>query len=646
MDIKGNRGGTIITTTTQDTPPRTWRNWLIGRPLPTADAPHQAIGKLIGLAVFASDALSSTAYATQELLVILILAGVSAFQFAFPISFAIVGLLTILIISYEQVIHAYPNGGGAYIVARENLGDTWALIAGAALLTDYILTVSVSVSSGVAQIVSAFPGLFSYRVVIAVLMVFLIMLINLRGVRESGAIISIPSYFFILMMIVTIAAGLWQYFSGGLGLVVDPPELELIGAAQPLTFFLLLRAFSNGTSAVTGVEAISNGITAFKEPRSRNAGITLIWMAVILGAFLLGITFIAVQIQAIPSETETVISQLGRTIFVDKGLFYYLLIGATTVILVMAANTAFAGFPRLSALISADGYLPRQLTYKGDRLVYSNGMFALALVASVLIVAINASVTNLIPLYAIGVFLSFTISQVGMALRWRKASRLAPGESLNEGETSITYEKNWLLKMVINSFGAVTTAVVMVVFALSKFADGAWIVMILLPLLVAMFLIIKRHYATLRGQLTLRGFGSLPQVLRHRVILPIGGVHRGSLVALRYARTLSNDITAVHVSIDEEETQKLVKRWEVWGDGARLVIIESPYRLFLDPLLEYISKIEDQLTANEIITVVVPQFIPEKAWTRSLHSRTANTLRNVLLNREKIVITEVPYQVE
>jgi amino acid transporter len=646
MDIKGSRGGTVITTTPQEAPQRSWRNWLIGRPLPTADAPHQAIGKLIGLAVFASDALSSTAYATQELLVILILAGVSSFQFAFPISFAIVALLVILIISYEQVIYAYPNGGGAYIVARENLSDVWALIAGAALLTDYILTVSVSVSSGVAQITSAFPRLFPYRVIVAVLMVFLIMLINLRGVKESGAIISIPSYFFILAMIVTIAAGLWQYFFGTLGTVVNPPAIELVSASQPLTFLLILRAFSNGTSAVTGVEAISNGITAFKEPRSRNAGNTLIWMAVILGVFMMGITFLSVHIQAIPSETETVISQLGRTVFAEKGLFYYLLIGATTVILVMAANTAFAGFPRLGALIAADGFLPRQLTYKGDRLVYSNGMIALAVVASVLIVAINASVTNLIPLYAIGVFLSFTISQVGMAIRWKKASRLAPGESLDEGETSITYEKNWLFKLIVNGFGALTTATVMIVFTFTKFADGAWIVILLLPLLVGIFLTIKRHYTKLSGQLTLQGYGSLPQVVRHRVILPIGGVHRGTLAALRYARTLSRDITAVHVSIDDEETQKLMKRWEVWGDGTRLVIIQSPYRLFLEPLLEYISQIEEKLSVNEVITVVVPQFIPEKMWTRTLHSRTANTLRDVLLNREKIVVTEVPYHVE
>ena len=645
MNIKESHSGIVITTSPESAPKRSWRSWLIGRPLPTADSPHQAIGKLIGLAVFASDALSSTAYATQELFVILILAGIGAFQYAIPISFAIVALLTILIISYEQVIHAYPNGGGAYIVARENLGEMWALMAGAALLTDYILTVSVSISSGVAQIISAFPTLFPYRVTIAVFMVLLIVLINLRGVKESGMIIALPSYFFVIMMAITVVTGLLRYLTGSLMPVVSPPEIELISAAQPLTFFLLLRAFSNGTSAVTGVEAISNGITAFKEPRSKNAGITLIWMAVILGSFLLGITFLAVKITAIPSAMETVISQLGRTVFDSKGLLYYLLIGATTIILMMAGNTAFAGFPRLGALIAQDGFLPRQFAYKGDRLVYSNGMIALGVVSALLIVITDASVTNLIPLYAIGVFLSFTISQVGMAFRWRKAGKLKPGEEISSGETSIRYEKGWLLKLVSNGFGALTTATVMVIFAITKFKDGAWMVIVLLPILVIGFLVIHRHYSILAGQLSLGGYGSLPEVVRHRVILLVGGVHRGSLAALRYARTLSDDITAVHVSIDEEETEKIRKRWEVWGDGTRLVIVDSPYRLFTEPLLEYISGIEDHLQPNEVITVVVPQFVPAHVWSRFLHSRTANTLRDALLNRDKIVITEVPYQV-
>jgi amino acid transporter len=646
MNLEDKDGGTVLRRTPEKIPVRSWRSLFIGRPLPTADAPQQAIGKFIGLAVFASDALSSTAYATQELLVILIMAGMGALRYSIPISFAIVGLLTILIISYEQVIHAYPGGGGAYIVARDNLGETWALIAGAALLTDYILTVSVSISSGVAQITSAYPPIFNFRVELSVIMVFLIMLINLRGVKESGLLVAIPSYFFVAMMFIAVGFGLFRYLSGTLPTVVNPPPITAEGAVQTVTFFLLLRAFSNGTSAVTGVEAISNGITAFKEPRSKNAGITLMWMALILGSLMLAITFLAFHIQAIPSAEETVISQLGRTVFLGRGGAYLALIIATTIILVMAANTAFAGFPRLGAITAEDGFLPRQLTYRGDRLVYSNGIIALAVASSALIVIFGANVNNLIPLYAIGVFLSFTLAQIGMAWRWWKSSKMKSGEKIVERGSTLTYEKGWQWKLIVNGFGAITTGVVMVIFAVTKFKDGAWIVILLLPILVLTFFAIYRHYQNLAGKLSLSEYGTPPTIVRHRVLLLLGGVHRGSLAALRYARTLSHDITAAHVSIDPEETEKLQKKWETWGDGTRLVIIESPYRVFIEPLLEYIEQLESQLNPNEVLTIVVPQFVPGHFWSNFLHSRTANTLRNVLLNRKDIVITEVPYQVD
>lgn len=646
MNISDSNGTTVLRRTTEYKPGRSLSTWLIGRPLPTADAPHQTIGKAIGLAVFASDALSSTAYATQELMVILVLAGSGALGYSIPISFAIVGLLAILTFSYEQTVHAYPDGGGAYIVARDNLGEYPALIAGAALLTDYILTVSVSVSSGVAQIISAFPALFDYRVEISVAAVFFVMLINLRGVRESGMAFSIPTYFFIIMMYSTVGYGFYRYFTGGLGVVANPPELELHGLAQPLTAFLILRAFANGTAAVTGVEAISNGITAFKEPRGRNAGITLLWLSLILGSLLLGITFLAYQIHAVPAETETVISQLARTIFDGRGFFYLGTIVATTVILLMAANTAYAGFPRLSAMTAADGFLPRQLTYRGSRLVYSHGIIALAIIASALIVIFQASVTNLIPLYAIGVFLSFTLSQGGMARRWHKSGQLKPGEEVKERGSVLRYDSQWRLKMLINGFGALTTAVVMVVFAVTKFQDGAWIVIIVIPALVAAFAAIHRHYRNLANKLSLERFGAPPLMTRHRVILAMAGVHRGTLAALRYARTLSDDITAVHVSIDPDESVKIQQKWEVWGDGIRLVILESPYRLFIEPLLEYIEEINEQRKPNEMITIVVPQFIPGRWLKNYLHTQTAETLRKVLLNRKDIVITEVPYQVE
>jgi amino acid transporter len=645
VNIEHKHGTTIFRSATNYRPPRTWRAWLIGRPLATADAPHQTIGKAIGLAVFASDALSSTAYATQEILVILALAGTMAFGYAFPISIAIVALLAIVTLSYEQTIHAYPGGGGAYIVARDNLGELPAQMAGAALLTDYILTVAVSISSGVAQMVSAFPELFPYRVYLAVGLVLFIMVVNLRGVKESGAIFALPTYFFVTMMFLSVGVGFERYLTGTLSMVIDPPPLEII-AVQIVTPFLLLHAFSSGTAALTGVEAISNGIPAFKEPRSHNAGITLIWMSAILGTLFLGITFLAHQIGAAPAETETVISQLARTIYNGRGWLYLLTIGATTVILIMAANTSFADFPRLSALLAMDGFLPRQFTYRGSRLVFSRGIMALALLASILIIIFSASVTALIPLYAIGVFLSFTLSQGGMARRWRKIGRLAPDQEVQERGSTLHYESGWQLKMVINSIGSVCTAIVMLVFAVTKFRDGAWIVLMLMPLLVAGFSLIHRHYRNLARQLSLDVHGAAAHIIRHRVILCVSGVHRGTLIALRYARNLSDDVTAVHVSIDPVEAEKVRQRWETWGDGVRLVILESPYRLFIEPLLQYIEELAAQRQPNEIITVVVPQFVPRHWWHNLLHTQTAILLRLVLLFKPGVVVTDVAYQVE
>ncbi len=557
-----NEKSTVIRLPHEYDPPRSWRTWLLGRPLSTADAPHQTIGKRIGLAVFASDALSSTAYATQEILVVLALAGAAAFSLAFPIALGIVALLIIVTISYEQTIHAYPGGGGAYIVARDNLGELAAQIAGAALLTDYILTVAVSVSSGVAQITSAFPALYELRVEIAVAMVILVMLVNLRGVKESGVVFAVPTYIFLALMFLTVGAGLVRFLTGALGTVPNPPPIESIGTLQSISLFLILHAFSNGTTALTGIEAISNGITAFREPRSRNAGVTLIWMSVILSTLFLGITFLGIRIGAVPSGTETVISQLARTIFAGQGVLYLLVIAATTMILIMAANTSFADFPRLSALVAADGFLPRQLTFKGSRLVYSYGIAALSLIASLLIILFGASVTSLIPLYAIGVFLSFTLSQAGMARRWRKSGALAPHESLEEAGSKVTHDPRWRSKMIINGLGAVATALVMCVFAVTKFREGAWIVLVLIPLLVLMFLAIHRHYRDLARWLSLEDFQPAARPSRQRVIMPISGVHRGTLAALSYARTLSKDVTVVHVSIDPINTERVRRKWE------------------------------------------------------------------------------------
>ncbi len=641
-----DNGSAVQMRASEYSPMRSWRTWLIGRPLQTADAPHQTVGKLIGLAIFASDALSSTAYATQEILIVLAAAGTMAFGLVFPISIAIVILLAVVTVSYEQTIHAYPNGGGAYIVARDNLGELPARVAGAALLTDYVLTVAVSVSSGVAQVVSAFPSLFDYRIHVSVGIVGFVMLINLRGVRESGIAFAVPTYFFVVTMYATVAVGLFRYLAGTLGTVTNPPPVEQLQTIRQLTPFLILHAFSNGTAALTGVEAISNGTTAFREPRSRNAGITLLWMSVILGTLFLSIGILAPPIGAVPSEYETVISQLARTVYGSQGALYLCTIAATTIILVMATNTSFAGFPRLSALLAEDGFLPRQLTYRGSRLVYSRGIIALAVIASLLIAGFDASVTGLIPLYAIGVFLSFTLSQTGMARRWWKIGHLKPGAEVRERGSILRSNPGWKLKMLINGFGAACTAIVVVVFSVTKFEEGAWIVLLLIPILVMLLQRIHTHYRGLAQSLSLEGFGEAPPAPRHRIILPVSSVHQGTLAALRYAQMLSEDVTAVHVSIDPEAAENVRKEWELWGKGVRLLILESPYRLFLEPLLQYIDELASQRQPNETITIVVPQFVSKRWIYNLLHTQTAMLLRLVLLFKEGIVITDVPYQVD
>ncbi|NWF63691.1 MAG: APC family permease [Chloroflexi bacterium] len=650
INSETNNQPPIIERKTQHTPKCNWRSWLIGRPLSTADASHETIGKTVGLAVFASDALSSNAYATQEIMVVLAAAGTMTFGYVFPISMAIVVLLAIVSLSYVQVIHAYPDGGGAYVVARDNLGELAGLIAASSLLADYILTVSVSVSSGIAQIVSAYPDLYEYRAPMAVAAVFLLMLINLRGVRESGAAIAVPSMSFIVIMIVMIAVGMFKYFTGDLGMVTNPPELLAHGITAFGLPFLILHAFSSGTAALTGIEAISNGTTAFKEPRSKNAATTLIWMAFILATLFVGISFLASQIHAVPSEIETVISQIGRTVFGGQGILYFAIILATTIILLLAGNTAYAGFPRLSALMAMDGFLPRQLAYRGSRLVYSRGIAALAVLSSALIVLFQASVTRLIPLYAIGVFLSFTLAQSGMALRWWKSGKLR-GQKDDVGHTNtrvskLTYDPLWRLKMITNGFGAICTAIVMLIFAVTKFQDGAYVVLILIPALVSLLWMIHIHYRNLAKNLSLDNFGIVPpHTIRHRVIMPVSGVHQGTLAALRYARMLSDDVTAVHIVIEPADAEKTRKKWETWGEGVRLVMLDSPYRLLIEPLLEYIADLAEKRQPGETITVVVPEFVSDNRLTTALHTNTANILRSQLKTQHGIVITNVPYHV-
>jgi amino acid transporter len=626
-------------------PRKTWSQWLFGHPLQTAAAPEQTIGKTVGLAVFASDALSSTAYATQEIMIILAVAGSAALGYVIPISIAIVTLMVIVTISYEQTIHAYPGGGGAYIVARDNLGELPAQTAGAALLTDYILTVAVSISSGVAQITSAFPALEPNRVVIAVGMVVFIMVINLRGVKESGKAFAFPTYFFVITMVLTVGIGIFRYLSGSLGSVVNPPDSMMINTLGMVTPFLLLHAFSSGTSALTGIEAISNGITAFKEPRSKNAGITLVWMSAILGTLFMSISFLSGKIGAVPSEGETVISQLARTVYGGQGILYLAIIVGTAVILIMAANTAFADFPRLGALHATDGFLPRQLTLKGSRLVYSWGVVALTVLASLLIILFQASVTRLIPLYAIGVFLSFSLSQTGMARRWWKSGHLKADEEIVEPGSTIKFDAHWKYKMIVNGFGAICTFVVMFVFGATKFNDGAWIIIFLIPILVTIFFSIHHHYKSLAKKLSLQNYNAIPRVARHRVVVLISGVHRGSLEALAYARSFGPDLTAVHVSVNQQETEKVCEKWNTYGNGTRLVVLDSPYRLLVEPVLDYVNVLLKNRQPNELLTIVVPQFVPEHWWSNLLHTQTALQLRFALLNMQGVVIVEVPFQV-
>jgi amino acid transporter len=448
-------------------------------------------------------------------------------------------------------------------------------------------------------------------------------------------------------MLVTIITGLFRMLAGSLGTVANPPEIEHVGEyLSGITLFLILHAFSSGTTALTGVEAISNGITAFKEPRSRNAAMTLTWLALILSVLFLGISFIAREIQAVPSEKETVISQMARTVYDGQGLFYLLAIAGTTFILILAANTSFAGFPRLSAKLASDGFMPRQLNYRGSRLVYSYGIVALGMASSAFITIFQASVTRLIPLYAIGVFLCFTLAQIGMARRWKRIGQLKDESPSMASAQSLKYDNKWLLKMVANSVGAVCTAVVMLVFIVTKFVDDAWIILVVTPIFISVLLWINRHYVSVSKSLSLANYGEPPPYnVRHRVIIPISNVNQGTLAALRYARILSEDITAVHISLEPENTEKVRKKWERWGRGNRLVIVDSPYRLFLEPLLDYIEEILASRQSNETITIVVPHFVPENKLHNMLHMQTAEMLRRELLSTPGVVITEVPYQI-
>lgn len=618
-------------------------NLLFGRKLATEEAQHQTISKKIALAVFASDALSSVAYATQEILIILALAGTAYFGLSIPIAFVIVGLLTILTISYRQTIFAYPGGGGAYIVAHDNLGDGPALTAGAALLTGYVLTVSVSIASGVAQITSALPALYPFRVEIALGLIALITIVNLRGVKESGVVFAVPTYIFVVAIGAMLAVGFWQRSTGQLEQVTSSEVFE--HGLQPLTLLLVLRAFASGCTALTGVEAISNGILAFKEPRSRNAAQTMVTMSVLLGIMFIGITVLANQVQVVAGEgmKETVISQIARTIY-GLGPLYYLTLATTMVILIMGANTAYAGFPYLGALIAGDNFLPKQLTYRGRRLVFSWGIVGLALAAALLIVVFNADTTRLIPLYAIGVFVSFTLSQVGMIVHWQRVGKLQPGEK-HEGHGAIMgYDAHWRTKQIVNAVGAVMTFVVTLIFAVARFNDGAWIVVIVIPVLVFIFFRIHRHYQYVAKVLNK---GSLfPNIRQHPVktLVMVDDVHAGTIHTINFAKSLGAPWTALHVAIDPEKSERVRQRWiERIGDEAYLKILPSPYRELTGPVHRYVEELMAEMK-DGYIHVIVGHLVMDTIQGQALHQNAAITLNLALQDIRRVAVTTVAYQ--
>jgi len=600
------------------------KRFLIGEPKATAQAPHERLSNPVALAVFSSDALSSVAYATEEILLVLVLAGATALTWSSGIAVAIGLLLLIVTVSYRQTIQAYPAGGGAYLVSKDNLGVPAGLVAGAALLIDYVLTVSVSVAAGVAAITSAWPALYGQRVLLGIVAVAAIAIANLRGLRESGRLFAAPTYLFIISMLGLIVLGLARLLWGETP-VVPLPSSPVVPVAA-VTPFLILRAFASGCTALTGVEAISDGVPAFRKPEADNAKRTIAWMAGILLILFLGITFLAREYEVLPREGETVVSQLARMI-VGTSPFYYVIQAATALILLLAANTSFADFPRLSYFLARDRFLPRQLVNRGDRLVFSNGVIVLALLASLLLVLFRGETHALIPLYAVGVFISFTLSQAGMV---RRHLRLR--------------ETGWQRGILINGAGAVTTAVVLTVVGGTKFVDGAFLVVITIPILVGMFYAIHRHYRQVGEQLRIKHF-AVPDKVTHAVVLLVSDVHMGILNALNYARAISPEVEAVYVSVDEEATKQMRLRWGLWSGGVPLVILDSPYRSVVQPLIEYVNKIQAERKVD-FVTIVLPEFVPARWWHTLLHNQTAFWIRAHFLFRKGTVVINVRFHLE
>ncbi len=600
---------------------------LVGNPLKTTQAAEERLPKRLALAVFSSNALSSVAYATEEILLVLVLAASAAMVWTIPVSLAIVLLLAFLTVSYRQIIYEYPEGGGAYTVAKSNFGELPGLTAAAVLMIDYVLTAAVSVAAGIAALTSAIPSLFPYRVSFGVLAVLLIVVINLRGARESGRIFAFPTYVAIGIVFLMLGAGFFQVFLGPGPSTAQATGLLPREALEGMTILLLLRAFSAGCTAVTGVEVISNGVSAFKQPESKNAAITMTLMALILAALFLGITTLAYNFNIRPQAQETVLSQVARASLGD-GSLYFLVQAATMLILILAANSSFAGFPRLASILAKDSYMPHQMAAYGDRLVFSNGIVILGILAGLLLVVFRGDTHSLIPLYLIGVFISFTLSQAGMVKRWvRKRGPY------------------WQTKLVVNGLGAVTTGLVCLIIGVTKLLDGAWIVLALIPLFIMWFRSIRHHYQAVTEQTALTRDHRPPPPRKNVVIVPISGVNRAVIRAVDYARNRSSDIRAVLVDVDKEETARVEIQWAQWGCGVHLTVLPSPYRSVLKALLEYIEDLL-QKYPDGWVTVVIPEILPARWWQNILHNQRALMLKGALLFKDRVILTDVPFHLE
>jgi len=607
------------------------RTLLIGSPLPTQEGVHRRLSKIRALGALSPDALSSIAYANQEIYLGLIIAGSAGLGLAFPIAIAIAVLLVLVSLSYFQTIQAYPSGGGSYVVASENLGKFPGLVAGAALLIDYVLTAAVSLTAGVAAIASAFPVLWEYRVLLSLLLLAVITILNLRGLRETGSIISIPVYLFLLTYFPMLAYGIVRWIiEGSHPLAVSAPL-----ATTPLTLFLVLHAFSAGCTAMTGIEAISNGVQVFEPPESKNAGHTMIIMAALMAALFLGSIGLTQGLGVIASADETILSALSRKLF-GFGFFYLLIQISTMLILVVAANTSFAGFPRLSAILAADGYLPRQFTNLGDRLVYNNGILSLSLVTGVLIVFFNGDTHTLIPLFAVGVFLAFTLSQAGMIVHWWRLRG-----------------KGWQVKAILNGFGALATLLTLLVVGVSKFLDGAWITCILIPAFVYALQKIYNHYQDVRQQLSPVGIPAapLPVPSIRRAVIPVSGVHRGMIDAVNFARASFSRVTALYIELEPGHAERVRPLWEAWFPDVEFVVRPSQYRSIIAPLLAYLDEFDQESSDGQLAAVVLPEIVPSKWWHNLLHNQTALLIKSILLFTRRQrgfqrIIIDVPYHLE